>query len=393
MKKIFYLSLILSLSLIKTTAQNNYADSLKQQLASAKEDADRVDLLSQLAQFYTFFYPDTAESYARQGLQLARKINNNRGEAECMMSLCLTLTFSGNYTSALDYGLKASPLLADLHDTILLVWNSIQILTCYRQLEDYDQALIYGYNAKRLMKLSHPDSNQVSVGLGMIGAVYEKNNQLDSALYYEQKAFASDTSWNQLFQFIGEIHAKTGHRDLALDYYKRGLRIAAKKNNSIGFIGLYNAISKVFESAGQIDSSIFYANKSVVQPGVKSNPQGLLEASSQLDRLYAMQGRLDSTIKYLKVANTLKDSLYSRKKTREAQNFAFNEKLHQQDLIAQHQRDNNKIRVAVLLSVILIFLLIGFFLWRNNQQKQKAKNKIEKAYSDLKSTQAQLIQS
>jgi two-component system NtrC family sensor kinase len=43
--------------------------------------------------------------------------------------------------------------------------------------------------------------------------------------------------------------------------------------------------------------------------------------------------------------------------------------------------------------VILIFLLIAFFLWRNNQQKQKAKNKIEKAYSDLESTQAQLVQS
>src|SRR5688572_22818440 len=106
-----------------------------------------------------------------------------------------------------------------------------------------------------------------------------------------------------------------------------------------------------------------------------------------------MQGKPDSTIKYLKAANTLKDSLYNRKKTREAQNFAFNEKLYQQDLISQHQRDENKIKIAILLAVILIFLLIAFFLWRNNKQKQKAKNKIEKAYSHLKSTQSQLIQS
>jgi len=227
----------------------------------------------------------------------------------------------------------------------------------------------------------------------VIGSVFEKKNQLDSALYYEQKAFASDTSWSQLFQFIGDVYVKTHQRGLALDYYKRGLQAAAKDNNLISFLGCCNGISKLFELTGQIDSSIFYANKSIGHPGVKNNPQGLLEASTQLAGLYERQGKPDSTIKYLKAVNTLKDSLYSRKKTREAQNFSFNEKLHQQDLIAQHQRDNNKIRVAVLLAVILIFLLIAFFLSRNNQQKQKAKNKIEKAYSDLKSTQAQLIQS
>jgi C4-dicarboxylate-specific signal transduction histidine kinase len=37
--------------------------------------------------------------------------------------------------------------------------------------------------------------------------------------------------------------------------------------------------------------------------------------------------------------------------------------------------------------------LIAAILWRNNRQKQKAKEKIEKAYGELKTAQAQLIQS
>ena len=197
-------------------------------------------------------------------------------------------------------------------------------------------------------------------------------------MYYELRAFALDTSWCQLFQFIGQTYTKTGHIDVALNYYKRGLHNAVKENNSVAFIDLSNNISKVFELTGQINSSIFYANKSIHHSGVKTNPEGLLQASNLLARFYETQGRSDSTIKYLKAANTLKDSLFSRKKTREAQNFAFKEKLHQQDLINEHQRDENKMRIATLLAVILIFLLIAFFLWRNNQQKQKAKNKIEK---------------
>ena len=37
--------------------------------------------------------------------------------------------------------------------------------------------------------------------------------------------------------------------------------------------------------------------------------------------------------------------------------------------------------------------MIAAILWRNNRQKQKAKEKIEKAYGELKTAQAQLIQS
>jgi len=390
--KKFILAFILFCFLHQVNAQNNYVDSLKQRLASPKDDVDRTNSLGRLSLFYIFFYPDTAQIYGEQGLQLARKINYKAGEADCLMSLCISLTFSGNYAAALDYGLKASSLIEDLHDTTLLIWNQIQIATCYRQLEDYDQALIYGYRVLNLIKSFHTTPNQVSVGLGVIGTVYEKKNQLDSALYYEQRAFASDTSWCQIFQYIGQIYAKKGDLNTALDYYKRGLHNAVKENNSVGFIDLCNNLSKVFELRGQMDSSIFYARKSIPRAGIKTNPEGLLEASLQLARLYEMQGKPDSTIKYLKAANTLKDSLYNRKKTREAQNFSFNEKLHQQDLIAQQQKDENRIRIIILLAVILIFLLIAFFLWRNNRHKQKAKNRIEKAYSDLKSTQAQLIQ-
>ena len=42
---------------------------------------------------------------------------------------------------------------------------------------------------------------------------------------------------------------------------------------------------------------------------------------------------------------------------------------------------------------MFVLFLIAVILWRNNLQKQKAKTKIEHAYSELKSTQAQLIQS
>src|SRR4030095_1658383 len=42
---------------------------------------------------------------------------------------------------------------------------------------------------------------------------------------------------------------------------------------------------------------------------------------------------------------------------------------------------------------LLVLLLITGILWRNNKQQRKAKIKVEQAYTELKSTQQQLIQS
>ena len=42
---------------------------------------------------------------------------------------------------------------------------------------------------------------------------------------------------------------------------------------------------------------------------------------------------------------------------------------------------------------MIVLLLIAVLLWRNNLHKQKAKEKVEKAYTELKLTQQQLVQS
>src|SRR5204863_4374127 len=52
-----------------------------------------------------------------------------------------------------------------------------------------------------------------------------------------------------------------------------------------------------------------------------------------------------------------------------------------------------KFRLAALLTLLGVFLIIGIILYRNNRQKQKANKVLEETLANLKSTQAQLIQS
>ena len=121
--------------------------------------------------------------------------------------------------------------------------------------------------------------------------------------------------------------------------------------------------------------------------------KNLLEAVDNLEQVYKLTANKDSTIKYIELRHQLNDSIFSLDKHREIQNITFNEQLKQQEILSDQAKYQSKVQIYSLVTGLFVLLLIAAILWRNNRLKQKAKLKIEHAYSELKSTQAQLIQS
>ncbi|HJS56133.1 MAG TPA: ATP-binding protein, partial [Chitinophagaceae bacterium] len=62
-------------------------------------------------------------------------------------------------------------------------------------------------------------------------------------------------------------------------------------------------------------------------------------------------------------------------------------------IINAQAKYKSRVQLYALSAGLFVLLLLAAMLWRNNGQKQKSRNKIEQAYNELKSTQAQLIQS
>jgi signal transduction histidine kinase len=101
----------------------------------------------------------------------------------------------------------------------------------------------------------------------------------------------------------------------------------------------------------------------------------------------------------MKIMLVVKDSVFSQAKMQQFQLIAFDEQQRQQQLQATEERYHNKIKLYALMTALAIFLLLAFILYRNNQQKQKAnallqqqKEKVEQTLTELKATQAQLVQ-
>ena len=170
------------LSIGETNAQNNYRDSLKQKLIYARQDTSKVDLLTAISWSYLFLYEDSAVNYAREGLELTQKINYKNGEVNCLNLLCFSLSLFGNFTSALDFGLKGLSLCEKLKDTGRLAIANQTLMTCYLEQEDYKEALKYGLRSENLSKSTKGDSSLNPVTLGLIGSAYENLNQSTTSI-------------------------------------------------------------------------------------------------------------------------------------------------------------------------------------------------------------------
>jgi two-component system NtrC family sensor kinase len=413
MKKLFFISFLLLLPVEETVAQDRRLDSLKSVLTLAKEDTVKMTLLLRISGASILNSADSAVIYAQKALALAEKLNDERRIAVAQNLLCGALTTKGNYPLALEYGFKARSGFEKLRDTLRMA--SPLLVICFRDKGDYSKALEYMYSRIKLIDEYYAKRNETNSTdainfharqLGAIGSIYERNNQLDSAIKYAEKAYLVHKNLSGLLYVLGSAYAKKGQYDKGMHFYKLGIPLAVKDNFQKDIIEIHNGIARIFKAKNRLDSAAFYCKNVLGNPYGKFFPAGLLAASTMLATIYESQNKTDSSFKYLKQTIALKDSLFNQGKTIAFQNLVFKEDQRQKDLKAAEVFYQNRLKIYGLIGGLAVLLLVALLLWRNNQHKQKAysllhsqkeeinlqRNKAEKALTELKSTQAQLVQ-
>jgi len=402
------LAFVCRIGLAQVGGNTQHIDSLKLQLASAQKDTNKIWTLIALSERYTWSFADTAVMYAQQALQLSKELNFRKGEAFGMADWGSALTTLGNYTNALDFIYKSIVLFKELNDSLGLAYAHGALGICYRDQGDYKQAIQNIREDIRIRQLMHFKTDGVE---GMMASVYERNNQLDSALFYAEKVYYIDDNWSGILTVLGAIHSKFGNNQLALKFYKKAINIAIGNNAQVDILDAYNGIAQVYLNEGKTDSAIYFAKETLVQKWGKAYPIGMLHASMLLADIYESKNVNDSTLKYLKMTISLKDSLFNQQKIREAQSFAFNEKFYQQELNQKVEQTEligrNRQNIIILIAGLVLVLIVALGLWRKNIYKKRAnaflqhkndeienqKNIAEKTLGELKATQSQLIQS
>ncbi len=389
-------------------AQNRLViDSLKHQLVLSKPDTNQVNILQDLCLVYRQVKPDSALFFGEKGLDLARKLNFPKGEVYALINLAALSRIQGDVaksSKSLLMGLEIIEQKAPLMDKSN-IWNGLGLI--YLEIEDHPKALEYFRKA-----LSSTESPIYRLVLMNMERAFISNNQLDSALHYAQKAYnwgkkkSPNVTHNSYYMYMGIIQFRLGNRSLGFENLHKSILGGLKINDHRNLSDSYSAISGFFKETKQLDSCIFYAKKGLIEGQAIGYQKSILINSNLLAELFE-QKDVKQSLYYYKIAKAANDELYGIKRIQALQKSMADEQERQREIEAERIAKENQLRQYALLAGLGVFLLIAFFLYLNNRQKQKAnavlqaqKNEIneksqqlEKSLETLKSTQAQLIQS
>src|SRR6185503_513507 len=313
--------------------------------------------------------------------------------------------FLGNYADALKMQFEALQINRQMKDFAGEAETLGLIGILYNELSEYRQALQYLIPADSIYQ-KLPGIYKGSFVLANIWEAYDSLKMADSALYYTRESYYkfSEPERPHLRSFIlnhiGNIYAQFGKNDSALRFYDSAVINSKMSNDQLNLTMSLKKISDVYSNRGIYDSGIYYAQQAFAIAQSIPSKLHVLKASDLLAGLYSKIHKPDSILLYLRTSAAMKDSLYGPDKFHKLQMLLLEEQQHQYSIAREQQEFRNRTKYILLLTASGVFLFIAFMLLRTNRNKQRANNllqlqkrKIEDTLAELRSAQAQLVQS
>ncbi len=417
MKQFIVFLLLLSSAYVNAQAPKDQLAKLHSALENAANDTIRMDAYFNLAIHYNATNNDSALYYLALCLPISQKLNLKLIEAHILENKGYVLTGIGNYPKALESFLKSQKIAEDPASE-KYVWNlpsgqtpreaRLQTLAylyqtmghLYGATNNPDKQIASYLKSKEIAESTQKAGLIRTINMNL-GWAYFNLNRLDTALLYAQIALDSlpkndiGKYTGGIYGLVGTIYQKKGNYKKALNAYKTGLELNTEQNNLYGLSRSCISLSRIYLLLNKPDSSLFYAYKGLKTCKIAGILDGMADVYNSLSSAYSKLNKTDSAFAYLKLASSLSDSLnvVERKNLTSYQNLGFDEQIRLRELEEEKASYQNKIRTNTLMGSLFTLLVIAFFLFRNNRHKQKAKQRIEAAYDQLKSTQSQLIQS
>jgi two-component system NtrC family sensor kinase len=399
MKKLFLVLFLFGEANWAITQQNE-KDSLLVMLSESKEDTLRVNLLYELGKYYDEkSMPDSAIFWSTRALTLAQKKGYKKAENDHKLSLSDNYWQIGDYTTAIKLSYSVFEYGEFVNDTNIMVLAIFKLTNAYRDQGDYREALKYLLKVFALIK-------HYAIGYAVIGSNYYGLQKYDSANFFLTKARSfgvQDDNYGWILLMTARVLEKLDSDNAAFHYYRQSVSRLAEEKNLKDLAGAYNSLASMYVKTLQPDSTIYFANQALILDEQNRFNKEKAETYLILSKVYEKMNT-GKAFGYYKLAITTRDSLFSQEKQRQVSSFKFNQELNQaefQNKLEQSQlKYRNRLNIYFLLGGLVILLTVAAGLWRRNIYRKKAiallekqKREIQSTLTQLKSTQAQLIQS
>jgi len=430
MKRIF--QILLLLLPVCCYSQQRAIDSLERLLPTATTDSARYRTTYYIGYNYTNTHYDSALYYTNKAFFLAQMNGKKLNEAEALyikgfllhrlqrltesfQALTAALQLAEDPQNENNFWNIRKPQVKDKDYRLRTLASIHNVLGLFMLDVDRIDQTVYHYNESIKIFRAIGDSSDLAITISNLGTLYwKKLNEPDSALLLEQAAesiYVQKKEENRLggvYGIMGASYLSKHNDSLGLAYAYKAIPID-KKNDAQSFLAaVYRWLADFYVQKNNKDSSLYYA-RMAANIHISVFPMDLGDDFRNLARSYELNNKLDSAYKYQGIALATYDSLYQLriKGLTGFQQLSFNQQQQLQQLETDKAAVQNRIRMYTLFAGLGVALLISFFLYRNSRQQKKAnlllqeqkqetdeqKQKAESALEELKSTQAQLIQS
>jgi two-component system NtrC family sensor kinase len=246
-----------------------------------------------------------------------------------------------------------------------------------------------------------------------VGQLYLLANRPDSALWYIQKAYhiCSELKNKKRLPLtaavLGNAYEARGDLKQAENYYRIGIQANTPLNELYFQTRLYNNLAGLLRKQGHADSCIYFAHLALQLAQKNKYGDYASSACAILASVYDERHEADSELKYTKIMLAAKDTIFSQAKMQQFTLQVFDEQQRQQEMEAEKDQYRQQLKSYILFGVVGVFLLLSLILYINNRNKRRAnallqsqkveidkqRTKAEMALQELRSMQAQLIQS
>jgi len=376
MKKIILLLLPALFCLTNSNAQPKVRDSLNNVLATSTQDTTKVMALIALS----MNEQDNVKRFTliNKALALARKIQFEKGEAQCYSALGSYFNGISDYPKALEYYLKALKIREKLNliQGIAASLNNIGLV--YSLMQNDEAALVYYFKALEVSKQNNISNQDVLLFL-RIGDIYLHQNKLDSALIYSTRSYEKANKSPYVLIGLGNVYTAMGNTELAFLYYRMSIA-NARKNNNMNYLGRgalpqsYLGLARLFMKTSNKDSAIYYAKQTLTMRVLSQNKVGVMDAAKLLSQLYENSDYKEAFL-YYKMAMEAQDSVFSRSKTAQIQSMSFSEQEGQRGIneskLKEAEDRNQNLQFAAIAIGLITFIFLFFALSRSIIVKTK----------------------
>jgi signal transduction histidine kinase len=374
-------------------------------LTIAKEDTNKVLLLSDLSFEYYTFDTDAGTYYGEKALALAEKLKWHSGIALACKSLGVNYAVKAIYPKALEYFTKSLSIYTELGDKKNIAGLSNSLGLFYVEQKKADEALKYFNKAislnKELQNKSGLASNYLNLGL-----LYSyKKDFAKSFAYYSKALKINEELKDKKGIFLMLTNIATDKQEMqeycdALEYGFKALKISTEINNPY-YLGLANTgigeiyLSIATDSTNGLHSCSYYANdksenllhaRKYLSTAIPlftevADYYSLSTTSLSLSHVYEKFKDYKNALFYYKKYSENIDSVFSRDNSVKIANIEKKREVELRDkqLVIKTlaiEKKNTEILLEVLFfSVIIIIIsLLSYFLFKK-QKYQKAINK------------------